>query len=241
MNHFLPIIVLLASMASVSFSCATYEERVAPVPLPEAQPGHVNVDGVKLLAQAYVEPESAKSALGFNARRAGLLPVRFVIDNQAQERVSVVPGQTFLIDHQGQAWPLLTAEQAYDRTKGYVDVGETVAGAAKPAALLGTAGALVGAAVGVVTGDNVGTTAAGGAAAGIALGGVGGGVAANRAVNRKISADLTQQSLRNRRVQAGELAYGYLFFPGKNEATSAKELRLGLQIGENERVVRFPL
>jgi hypothetical protein len=60
---------------------------------------------------------------------------------------------------------------------------------------------------------------------------------ANREVGRKISDDFAQQSLRNRRVQAGQLAYGYLFFSGKNEATSAKELRLGLDIGEQARIV----
>jgi|SRR5680860_399002 len=233
--------VLLAGILAGLAGCSTYGDRVAPVPLPEAQPGHVDVDGVKLLAQAYVEPATAKSALGFDARSAGLLPVRFVIDNQAGKRVAVAPGQTFLIDAQGQAWPLLTADQAYERVKGEVDVGETVAGAAKPAGLLGAAGALVGAAVGIVTGENVGTAAAAGAAAGVALGGVGGGAYANREVGRKISDDLARQSLRNRRVQPGELAYGYLFFPGKNEANSATQLRLGLRIGNEQRIVNLPL
>jgi hypothetical protein len=234
-------LALLMSMTLALLGCATYGERVAPVPLPEAQQGHVNVDGAKLVAQAYVDPGNARSALGFDARQAGLLPVRFVVDNQAGKRVSVTPTQTFLIDDQGQAWPLLTAEQAYDRVKGHVDVGETVAGAAKPAGLLGAAGALVGAAVGVVTGENVGTTAAAGAAAGVALGGVGGGAVANREVGRKISDDLSRESLRNRRVQPGELAYGYLFFPGKNEAKSAKQLRLGLHIGNEEHIVKLLL
>jgi hypothetical protein len=64
---------------------------------------------------------------------------------------------------------------------------------------------------------------------------------ANREVSEKISDDLAQQSLRNRRVQTGELAYGYLFVPGKDEAASAKELRLGLKIGEQARVVMLPL
>jgi hypothetical protein len=44
-----------------------------------------------------------------------------------------------------------------------------------------------------------------------------------------------------RRVQAGEVAYGYLCFPDKDEAPSAKELRLGLKIGEQARVVMLPL
>jgi hypothetical protein len=100
------------------------------VPLPEAQPGHVNVEGAKLLAQTYAKPERAESAFGCNIRKAGLLPVRFVIDNQTQARASVYSAQTFLIDREGQASPLLSSEQAYDRVKAYVDVGETVAGGA---------------------------------------------------------------------------------------------------------------
>jgi hypothetical protein len=179
--------------------------------------------------------------LGFDARGAGLLPVRFAIDNQAHKQVSIAPGQTFLIDDQAQAWPLLTADHAYERAKVHVDVGEAVKGAAKPARLLRAAAALVGAAVGVVIGKNVGTTALAGAAASGALGAVGGGGHANQRVGCKISGDLTQESLRNRRVNAGELAYGYLFSPGKNEATPAKVLRLGLRIGGDECIVKLPL
>jgi hypothetical protein len=37
------------------------------------------------------------------------------------------------------------------------------------------------------------------------------------AIARKISDDLSRELLRNCRVQAGELAYGYLFFPGKTK------------------------
>lgn len=83
--------------------CAAYGERMAPVQLPEIQPGHVDVEGTKLAAQAYVDPKVAESALGFDAREAGLLPVRFVIDNQTHNQVSIAPGQTFLIDDQGPA------------------------------------------------------------------------------------------------------------------------------------------
>jgi hypothetical protein len=50
--------------------------------------------------------------------------------------------ETFLIGRQGQAWPLLSTEQAYERVNGYVDVGETVKGAAKPLGLLGATGTM---------------------------------------------------------------------------------------------------
>ncbi len=65
--------------------CAAYGGQVAPVQLSEAQPGHVDVEGAQLAAQAYVDPKAAESPLGFGARGAGLLPVRFVIDNQAHK------------------------------------------------------------------------------------------------------------------------------------------------------------
>ena len=81
--------LLLAALVS---GCATYGERVAPIPLPEAHANHVEVAGVKLVARPYVDKKEAKAVFGFDIRGAGLLPVRFVIDNQSRERVEVVPG-----------------------------------------------------------------------------------------------------------------------------------------------------
>lgn len=221
--------------------CATYDDRVAPVPLPEAGANHIDVDGVKLLAEAYADPKNAKAAFGFDIRGSGLLPVRFVIDNQGSEKVRVTPGQTFLIDQQGQAWPLLTSEQAYERVKSHVDLGETAKGTVKPGLLGAAAGAIAGAAIGVISGENVGEAAAKGAAGGVAIGTIIGGTNANREIGQKIRNDLGRESLRNRRVNAGELAYGYLFFPGSGEAESATRLRLGIKIGESTQVVNLNL
>lgn len=230
---------MLAAMVLVA--CTTYQDRVAPVPLPETSPNRVEVGGAKLLAQSYAAPEQARTALGFDARGAGLLPIRFVIDNQSDEIVQVLPGQTFLIDRQGQAWPLLSAEQAYQRVEGAVDLSETVRGAAKPGLLLGTAGAIAGAAIGVVTGENVGDIALRGATAGAALGTIGGGAEAYQSAGAQIRDDLAAKSLRNRGVKPNELAYGFLFFPGKDEAQSVRELRLGLKVGAIERIVTLRL
>jgi hypothetical protein len=152
--------------------CASYGERVAPVPLPEARAEHVDVAGAQVLAQRFADEEEANRTFGFDIRGAGLLPVRLVIDNQGREDVQVSPQQAFLIDDQGQAWPLLTVEQAYQRIQSHVELGETAKGAGKPAALLGTAGAIAGAAVGIVTGRSVGEAAARGAAAGAAAGAI---------------------------------------------------------------------
>lgn len=220
--------------------CATYGDRVAPVPLPSAQAERVEVDGVKLLAQAYVDRKQAKAAFDFDIRGAGLLPVRFVIDNQGAQPAQVAADQTFLIDQQGQAWPLLSSEQAYERVHRHVDLGETIMGSLKPATLAGAAGAIVGLAVGIVSG-NIAEATGKGAAVGAAAGAIYGGGERYGNLEGEIYRDLQDESLRNRRVEPGELSYGYLFFPGKQEAESSTELRLGLEIGETKRIVRLPL
>ena len=237
-----PAFLVVFSLLVVFLSaCSTYGDRVAPVPLPGESANAVDVNGVKLVAEAYVDPKAAQEALGFDARGSGLLPVRFVIDNQSGQKVRVQPGQTFLIDTQGQAWPLLTSEQAYDRVKSKVDLAETAAGTVKPGLLGAAAGAIAGAAIGIISGESIGEAAGKGAAGGAAVGAIFGGAKAYGETGAKIRDDLNRESLRNRRVNAGELAYGYLFFPGKGEAESARDLRLGLKIGESQQVVRLNL
>jgi hypothetical protein len=228
-------------VASLVTGCATYGDRVAPIPLPEAQADHVEVAGVKLVAHPYVDRREAKAVFGFDIRGAGLLPVRFVIDNQSRDTVQVVPGQTLLVDVEGNAWPLLSADQAYRRVKGKVEVGETFLGAAKPATLLGAAGAVAGFAVGVITGENLAEATSKGAVLGAAAGAVGGGASRYGELGSQVSNDLARQSLQNRRVGRGELAHGYLFFPGDKEAQSAKTLRLGVKIGATSHIVNLPL
>lgn len=222
-------------------ACSSYEPRVSPVPLPEAQANHVDVDGAKITARAYVDRDSAQSALGFDARAAGLLPVRFVMDNQSEQSIRVDASQTFLIDREGNAWPLLSADQAYERMQDEVEFTESIKGAGKPAALLGVAGALVGAAIGIVSGENVGDAALKGGVIGAGAGAVAGGSEAYSEVGYRIRDDLARESLNNRRIEQGELAYGYLFFPGKNEAGSAQKLRLALQLDDQRRIVNLNL
>ncbi|KFI22775.1 hypothetical protein [Nitrosococcus oceani] len=230
-------LTLLLGLLFTLLACATYGERVAPVPFPEAQSDHVDVDGAKVVARAFANNKEANQAFGFDIRGAGLFPIRFVIDNQSPLAARVRADQTFLVDDQGQAWPLLTAEQAYQRVRSHVELGETAKGASKPAALLGAAGALAGMAIGIVTGQNIGEITAKGAAAGAAAGALYGGTKRHGELDQQIRQDLLRESLRNERIRPGELAYGYLFFPGKEEAHSAKALRLGLKLGEKSHIV----
>ncbi|MGR9117519.1 MAG: hypothetical protein ACU85E_17370 [Gammaproteobacteria bacterium] len=221
--------------------CAAYSDRAAPVPLPTAFSQHINVQGALLAATPYVDKEKAEEVFGFNIRSAGLLPVRLVIDNQSSMELIIQPQQTFLIDDKEQAWPLLTQSQAHRRVSEEVEIGETIKGAAKPSLMLGAAGAIAGFAVGVLTGKNLGETIAKGAAVGASAGALYGGLERHQKYDDEIRKDLIGNSLRNERVIPGELAYGYLFFPGKDEAESAVILRLGLSVGDTQQIVMIPL
>lgn len=231
-------IVLLLSLF-VFAGCASYGHRVSPVPLPGAQPEHVTVDGVEMLAVAFPDAKTAEDRFGFDVRGSGLLPVQLVIDNQGTQKMSINSGQTFLIDQSGQAWPILSAEEAYQRVKGHVEMGETAKGTVKPAVLLGAAGALAGFAVGILTGEDIGGSVGKGAVLGGTVGALAGGTAAYATAPEKIRTDLAQRTLRNRPVEPGQLAHGFLFFPGRKEATSAQQLRLAIAIGEEPHVLNL--
>ncbi len=236
-----PLLWLFFGIVLGLSGCATYSDRVAPVPLPSAFSQHVDVQGALLAATPYVDADKAEDAFGFDVRSAGLLPVRLVIDNQSGTSLAILAQQTFLIDKEEQAWPLLTQEQAYRRVEKEVEIGETFKGAAKPSLMLGAAGAVAGFAIGILTGENLGETVAKGAAVGASAGALYGGVARHQEYNDEIRKDLLHNSLRNQRVKPGELAYGYLFFPGRDEAESATALRLGLSIGDKQQIVTIPL
>jgi hypothetical protein len=236
----LAAMALLAATLLVS-GCATYGERVAPVPLPANQPGSVVLDGAGLLARGYADPRAARAAFGFDIRGAGLLPVQFVIDNGSGRKVAILPSETLLIDAEGNAWPLLQSDRAAERIRTSVAAGESIRGGARASLLTGLAGAVAGAAVGIVSGESVGEAAGKGAAAGAAIGALGGGAARYGQVGQDIRQDLAENSIQDRVIREGELAYGFLFFPGAGEAQSAQSLRLGLRIGDETRVVTLPV
>lgn len=222
-------------------SCSTYGDKVAPVPLPSEQAGGLEVNNVALYAEAYLQQASAKEAFGFDIRGAGVLPVRFVLDNQSQGDVEIRGDQTFLIDQDNQAWPLLSYDQAYRRVNEHVELGETAKGAAKPAVLLAATGALVGAAVGVVTGDSAGEGAARGAAAGAAAGAVIGGAKRYQEVGQEIRENLAHESFDNRSIESGDIAHGFLFFPGDQEIASLETLRISININNHPQVIKLKL
>lgn len=236
---FTPACVTVAIM--VTAACSSYQDRVAPIPFPSLQSERVRVEGAYIVARSYVNKDHAKRAFGYDVRGAGLLPIRVVIENQGAHPVKLVGEQSFLIDRGGQAWPLLTADQAYDRVQRATEIGNVLRGGARPGVIGGLGGAIAGLAIGIVSGQNIADTAAKGAAVGAGVGAIGGGLRAVEQSAYVISDSLAQQTLRNERIMPGALAYGYLFYPGRNEATSAAQLRLAIEANGQTRVVVLPL
>ncbi|MDA8165560.1 MAG: hypothetical protein M0017_11080 [Desulfobacteraceae bacterium] len=235
---------LLAAALLLLVSACTYQERVAPIALPETSGNMVTVgDGLKISARAFTDEKAAKESFGFDARKAGLLPVQVTFENDSSQPVTVNPSQTFLIDNNRNAWPILSRSQAYDRAKGYVEVGQTLKGAAKPSLLAGAAGAVAGLAVGIVTGHDVGEAVGKGAAIGAAGGALAGGASSYANAGDQIKENLATMSLKEESIQPKQIAYGVLFFPGapKDEAAGASELRLALTYGKTPQVVRINL
>jgi len=243
---YLPELVITAGktlglliVALLIASCSTYEDRVAPIRLPETSPSMIVVDGLKVSASAYISNAEAAGIYGFDIRKAGILPVQITFQNDGDRSVRIDPGQTFLIDYKGNAWPILSLQKTYERTNQYVDIGETVKGAGKPSFMMGAAGAIAGLAIGIVSDDNIGESMATGAVLGAAGGAIVGGAEASARSGRSIREDLAEKSMRNSSIHPGQIAYGTLFFPGIQdiEAESARQLRLSLSFNDGSTQV----
>jgi hypothetical protein len=220
-------VVLCIFLVASAMACSSqYKAKPMPFKMPGAYENATEVGGAVLAARAFADQKEAKEAFGFDIRKAGMLPVQVVFDNQGVNSLEVDGGQTFLEDEEGNLWPLLEARVAYERAAKY----SQSANMAKEGAFHGiwgaAAGALVGAAIGIISGDNVGAAMGKGAAGGAAMGAVLGSAKGydSSEARREISGDLKDKSLQNKPVEPMSIANGFLFFPG--EASSAKQLRL---------------
>ena len=243
MKRGLLISVLIAALV-VAGGCSTaYQAKPLPFKAPSAYANAQQVGSATVAAEAFVDPRKAEDAFGFDVRAAGFLPVQVIFDNQGAHPLEINGSQSFLEDAQGNLWPILDRNTAYERATKYSQTKEVFKEGAYNAFLGATAGALIGAAVGIVTGENVAVAAGKGAAVGAAAGGTLGGLKGYTSdeARRTITDDLRQKSLQNKPVEPRSIAYGFLFFPG--EATSAKQLRL--QVRETDtgvvQVVTFNL
>jgi len=210
-------------------ACATYERQVVPFKMPAAYPNATGVAEATIAATAYDDAEEATAVFGFDIRGAGILPVQVIFDNTGRHALEIVADRTLLVDGENNLWPLLDERMAYDRLAKKTALGQVVPEAAKGGVLAGAAGAVIGAAVGIVTGTNIGSAAgkgaAIGAAAGITMGGAKG--YADADPRYQIQEDLQQRTLVKRAVTPGEVAHGFLFFPG--EAKTPRELRITIR------------
>lgn len=222
-------IVVVLLVLGVFIACATYESTVVPFKMPSAYPNATEIAGIVIAAQGYGEAAEAEKVFGFDILGAGILPVRVIFDNKGGHPLDIVAHQTFLVDVEGNLWPILEERMAYDRIQKKTEFGKVAPEAAKYGGLAGIAGGVIGAAVGIVSGHNLGDAimkgAAVGAATGITVGGMKG--LSDRDVQEKIRTDLERRSLENRSVKPGEIANGFIFFPG--EAKKPAELRLRLR------------
>ncbi len=225
-----------------STSCATsYVAKPLPFKMPEAYQNAQEAAGAVIGAKAYVDAREAQENFGFDIRGAGMLPVEVVVDNKGPHPLEINVGQTFLEDRDGNLWPILSRDIAYERATKYAKTKEIFKSGAYSGFLGGVAGAAIGAAIGIVTGRKVGESAGRGAV----IGGVGGGVigGANAAQDQgeearhRIIEDLQQKSLKAKALEPKSLSYGFLFFPG--ESRSAKQLRM--QVVEKDTGKAFVL
>lgn len=235
------LIVIVFICVTIFAGCASYERQVAPFKLPENTPNVVSFNGAAIAARSFSKTKEAREAFGFDIKSAGLLPVQVVFDNKSAHSLMIIPEQTFLIDDEGNVWPILDQSLAYDRVSKTTEFGKIIPEATKSGILLGTAGAVIGAAIGIVTGTNVGEAAGKGAAIGGAAGLIsGGGYGFDEhyeVIQSKIKNDLQSHSLQYRAIKPGELAYGFIFYPG--EAKTAKVLRLQLKARDTGEISTF--
>ncbi len=236
------ISVLMAALLLTSACAATYVAKPLPFKMPEAYNNAQEAGGATIGARAYTDPNEARENFGFDVRGAGMLPVEIVVDNKGTHPLEINVGQTFLEDKDGNLWPILSREIAYDRATKYAQTKEIFKSGAYQGFLGAVAGAAIGAAIGIVSGQHeVGRSLGKGAAVGGALGGVSGG--ANAAAGSAYEArhaivnDLQQKSLKLQSLDPKNLSYGFIFFPG--EAKSAKQLRI--QIVEKDTGRAFTL
>ncbi len=241
MHHGLRAVTIALTIAIALVGCSTYGEKVAPVPMPAERSDAIDVDGAKIVARVYQDPDLAERAFGFDIRGAGLLPVQFVVDNRSGAELALQPEQILLADAAGQGWPLLSADTAAERVRASVAKGETVMAGARGSLLAGLAGGVIGAAVGIVTERDIAESAGKGAVIGGTAGAIGGGAAAYSDLGRKIRRDLARHQIEDRVVEDGELAYGFLFFPDEASGSESRSLRLGVRVGDTTRVVSVPV
>ena len=222
--------LLFCVIAIMLYGCGT-SYKVKPIPLkaPSSFSNATEASGATIGTRAFADAKEAKEAFGFDIREAGMLPVQVVFDNHGDKTLQINPLQSFLEDNEGNLWPILSREMAYERATKYTETKEIFKEGTYGGFLGGAAGAVIGAAIGVVSGENVASAAGKGAAVGAAVGATAGGTRGYTSddARRKVIDDLRSKGLEQKAIEPKGLSYGFLFFPG--EAKSAKQLRIQIK------------
>ena len=228
MKSWIKTLCLTLSLCFLVACASAYKAKPLPFKAAATYPNATEKAGAIVGARAFVDPKEAKEAFGFDIRAAGMLPVQVVFDHKGAHPLKINAGQTFLEDQEGNLWPVLARDVAYERATKYTQTKEVFKKGAQHAFLGAAAGALIGAAVGVVGGGDIAGATGKGAAAGAAAGGLVGGVKGygSKEARRSIIDDLKNKSLESKPVDPNSIAFGFIFFPG--EARTAKQLRLQL-------------
>ncbi len=226
MKRYLAILSIFLGTLFAAGCTTSYKAKPLSFKTPAAYDNVVDVAGAQAAAKAYVDPIEAKESFGFDIRQAGMLPIQVVFDNMGKKTLGIDGEKTFLEDNEGNLWPVLSGQIAYERVTKYAQTNEIVKQGAYHGMLGAAAGAIIGVAVGIVTGEDVGASVGKGAAVGAAAGATMGGAAGygDGDVRRAIMDDFHEKSLNNKPIQPGGLSHGIIFFPG--EAGSARQLRL---------------
>ena len=134
------------TMGTVLFflmACSTaYKAKPLPFKTPSSYPNATEAGGAIIASHAFVESNEAKEAFGFDVLGAGLLPVQIVFDNQGTHPLEINPSQTFLEDREGNLWPILPSETAYERATRYAETKKIFKESAYTGFLGGAAGAV---------------------------------------------------------------------------------------------------
>jgi hypothetical protein len=228
-NSVLRVLFVLLAITTLAAGCSSYKQQVVPFKMPSAYPNAIEIAGATIAAKAYDDNQEAQKAFGFDIRGAGVFPVQVIFDNKGPHPLEIAPDQTFLVDEQGNLWPVLESGLVYNRVAKKTEMGKVLPEAGKGGFLGGAAGAILGAAIGIVSGSNVGSAAGKGAAIGAAAGATIGGAKGmgDREPQVQIREDLERRSLESRPVNPYEIAHGFIFFPG--ESGQSRELRLRLR------------
>jgi hypothetical protein len=178
----------------------------------------------------FYSSEQLSALFGFDLKKAGVIPVQILVQNNGSAPVTVLDGAR-IEDANGSIWEVLPSDVVYNRINSYTAGSLDGQQGVRRTVMWGLAGAIVGAAVGIAGGSNVGTAAATGAAlgggAGAATSVLGAGTTTD--TSEDVVRDFSGRSLEHRTIAPGTEASGFLYFPA--ESAQPRRLSLGLSVG----------